>query len=177
MKVAITGHVNIEKANGKNLIDFRKYDEEVFNKVYNEIEMFMNNFYKDLIKKEDLVLISGMARGADEIFALYAMKNNLKLFLAIPYRISWHKTRKESAINYDEILEYAKNSEGFEEIKKGYKNTKNSYFARNQYMVDIADTIISYLKYNSTGTLDTINRAKKANKYFGNIGNIVIKFK
>jgi hypothetical protein len=40
-------------------------------------------------------------------------------------------------------------------------------------MVDIADTIISYLRYNSTGTLDTINRAKKANKYFGNIGKLL----
>jgi predicted Rossmann fold nucleotide-binding protein DprA/Smf involved in DNA uptake len=174
MKIAITGHVNIEKANNKKMINFRKYNEEIFNKVYKEIDLMMKQIFKDLpISKNNLVLISGMARGVDEIFALYAIENNINLFLAIPYKISWHMGRKESALNYDKILEYAKNSSGFEEIKKGYKNTQNAFFARNQYMVDIADIVISYSKYNSSGVIDTIKRAKKAEKYYGNITDLL----
>jgi len=170
MKIAITGHVNIEKANNYKLVDFRKYNDEVFQKVYNEIESMMNKIIIDLsIDKDKLILYSGMARGVDEIFALYAIKNNIALFAVIPYKIFWHKSRKESAIEYDKILEYAKKTAGYKEVKKGYKNTPNSYFARNQFMVDEADMVISYLKYPSSGTLDTINRAKKVDKYYGNI--------
>ncbi|SMC08405.1 DNA-processing protein DprA [Nitratiruptor tergarcus] len=176
MKIAITGHVNIEKANGKKLIDYRKYDEEVFEKVYEEIALMMEKVFEDLhIEKNDVVLISGMARGVDEIFALYAMNNGLPLFAAIPHKIYWHKARKESAIRYDEILEYAKKSAGFQEISKNYKNIGSSFFARNQFMVDMADIVISYMKYNSPGTMDTIKRAKEAGKYYGNVLDLITK--
>ncbi|SMC10069.1 DNA-processing protein DprA [Nitratiruptor tergarcus] len=176
MKIAITGHVNIEKANGKKLIDYRKYDEDIFNKVYGEIDSMMNRIFQDLsVDKNEVVLISGMARGVDEIFALYAMNNGLALFAAIPHKIYWHKARKESAIRYDEILEYAKKSAGYEEISKRYKNIGSSFFARNQYMVDMVDIVISYMKYNSSGTMDTIKRAKEAGKYYGNILDLITK--
>jgi hypothetical protein len=131
MKIAITGHVNIEKANGKKMLDYNKYDEEIFNKVYNEIKTMMEKIIKDLsINKDSLTLISGMARGVDEIFTLYAIKNNFKLFASIPYSISWHKARDGSAINYDEILNYAKKTAGFKEIQKGYKNISSSFFCK-----------------------------------------------
>jgi len=173
-KIAVTGHLNVEKANNDDLVDFRKYNDDTFKKVYSEIEFVMNETLKKLsINKEDLILYSGMARGVDEIVALYAIDNNIKLFAAVPYTINWHKSRKESAIEYDKILEYAKKTAGYKEIKKGYKNTLNSYFARNQYMVDESNIVISYLKYYSTGSMDTIKRAAKAEKYYGNISELL----
>jgi hypothetical protein len=66
-----------------------------------------------------------------------------------------------------------KKTAGFKEIQKGYKNISSSFFARNQYMVDMADMVISYLKYPSSRTFDTIKRAKDAYKYYGNITDIL----
>jgi hypothetical protein len=42
-------------------------------------------------------------------------------------------------------------------------------FFRNHYMVDIADYVASYLKYESTGTRHCINVAMGQGKYIGNI--------
>jgi hypothetical protein len=156
------------------MFDYNKYDEEIFNKVYNEIKTMMEKIIKDLsINKDSLTLISGMARGVDEIFTLYAIKNNFKLFASIPYSLSWHKARNGSAINYDEILNYAKKQQDSKKYKKVIKIYQVLFFARNQYMVDMADMVISYLKYPSSRTFDTIKRAKDAYKYYGNITDIL----
>ncbi len=87
MKIAITGHADIEKANGKKRPAGMVYDEAVFRKVYEEIGMMMQTVSKNIgVGHDDMTLITGMARGVDEIFAHYAMAQDLSLIAAIPYR-------------------------------------------------------------------------------------------
>jgi len=113
MRVAITGHTNIEKAVGREL----KYDHGVFydkvafDLVYAEIETNLHKFCEERnIKFENLTFISGMARGVDEVFAILAIRNKLPLILSIPGSVSWHKNRgfsrgmRAQAVYYDKII-------------------------------------------------------------------------
>lgn len=177
MKIAITGHREIEKALKYKVNNVgEKYNVEAFNEVYN---LFSNKIQaiceEKKIALQDLTLISGMARGADEVLAIFAIRNNLPLILSIPGSIKWHKDRglskgfRAQAIYYNKILLYPKLT--IFEIQKNYNGNNYSLvnIARNQHMIDIADGIISFSRYSSTGTNDGIARAKKANKYLGNI--------
>lgn len=181
MILALTGHTNIEKC--FNFIlenEGVKYNQTAYDLTYNSIEESVLNIRNQYcINHDDFILVSGMARGADEVFAEVAFRNNFKLYLSIPASVEWHKFRSHSnnrrvqAINYDKYLNYA--SKVFE-IPKNYKseyfpNMQYRYanFARNQHMVDISNKVISFKQYNSTGTDDCIKRAKEANKYLGNI--------
>jgi predicted NAD-dependent protein-ADP-ribosyltransferase YbiA (DUF1768 family)/O-acetyl-ADP-ribose deacetylase (regulator of RNase III) len=187
---------------GKILMDIRDgyiydnkneiyYSNEVYNKVYKDIDKSMNRIMNDKdLKKNNLIIISGMARGVDEIFAEYAIKNNLPLILSIPNSIQWHKGRskrkdgtKSEAYRYEEIVKYVNNKikngckiSKIYEIKKDYKSNysdeiyKFANFARNQHMIDLSDIYISYKMYDSVGTDHAIKNAKKNNKYYGNIG-------
>lgn len=172
MKIAITGHTNIEKSLNLLLIadNGQKYNEDAFKKVFNYIS-------EGLKKYNNPTIISGMARGVDEVFAFYAIKNNLPLILSVPNSIKWHKNRNLSrnmraqAVYYDKILDYDKLE--IYEIKKEYNGNTYPFanFARNQHMVDIADGIFSFKTYDSTGTDDCIKRAKQQQKYLGNLYN------
>jgi len=146
----------------------KKYNKEAFIKTYKMIEEALKGY-------KQITIISGMARGADEVFAFYAIKNNLPLILSIPNSVHWHKNRdlsrnmRAQAIYYDKILNYNKLT--IYEIKKDYNGNIFHFanFARNQHMVDIADMVFSFKSYNSSGTDDCIKRAKEQNKYIGNI--------
>ena len=72
---------------------------------------------------------------------MYAMRHDLPLIAAIPYRKNWHKAHPNGAIEYDEILDYIERRKDsyYKEIEKGYGGASNAFFARNQYMVDIAE--------------------------------------
>lgn len=181
MKLAITGHTNIEKASGFELVRKGgvKYNLEAFETVYQIIDQNLKSFLaENNINLEDITLISGMARGIDEVFAVYAIRNNLPLILSIPANIKWHQNRdlsrgmRAQAVHYDRILEY-KNIAGIYEIGKQYGEGNHQFvnFARNQHMVDIADYVFCFKAYDSTGTDDCINRAKKANKFATNLAN------
>lgn len=169
------------------------YDKEVYDTVYSNISKMINRILQNKnMKKSNLVLISGMARGVDEIFADYAIKNNLPLILSIPNSIQWHSTRGErkgggraQALNYDDILNYVRNrisngdkESNIYEIKKDYKSPLSdekyrfANFARNQHMIDMSSIFISYKNYNSSGTDHAINAAKKSKKYYGNVNGI-----
>ena len=173
MKIALTGHTNIEKFYNKKYIG-EKYDEYSYNEAYKEILFKLRKSCK--IKNIDfnsLILISGMARGADEIFADIAMNNNLKLILSVPHSTKWHKERiykkdlnvKIAAIKYDEILKYKNIIDIIEVFDENAENNYSHFTKRNQNMVDISDFVISYKKYESIGTNDCIQRAKEVNKY------------
>lgn len=169
MRLAFTGHTNIEKAYNVN------YDPEVYNKyaLENCFKMIESKILYFKEKFGEVKVISGMARGVDEVAAMVAIKYNLDLILAIPHTINWHKNRKDAgkrlqAIYYDDILNYKK-SEIFE-VKKNYgEGHKFANFARNAFMVDIADKVVSFKAYDSTGTDHCITYAKKQNKYHSNI--------
>lgn len=178
MILAITGHTNIEKAIGKELKyqNGQKYDSQAFEIVLSEIESGLKKYCSENdILFEDLTLVSGMARGIDEIFAILAIRNKLKLILSIPGSIKWHSTRSLSrnmraqAVYYSKILAYEK-IVAIYEVSKTYNNENWPLvnLARNQQMVDIANGVFCYKAYDSTGTDDCIKRAKKANKFLGN---------
>ena len=179
MNITITGHTNIEKAKGLELLTEHgtKYNKAAFDTVYEEILLALHRFCKtNKLLFSDLTLISGMARGVDEIFAILAIRNNLNLVLSIPNSISWHKNRSLSrnmraqAIYYEKILAYSKIIK-IHEISKYYNNQTFPFanFARNQNMVDIADAVFAYKMYDSTGTDDCIKRAIKKGNFLGNI--------
>ena len=119
------------------------------------------------IENKDVIFVSGMARGADEIFADIAIELNKKLILCVPNSVKWHKSQKKSAIKYDEILQY--NKVEAKENKKDYNdgNYYTGYNARNQAMIDLIDNegfLLAFCRYDSSGVIDTIKSAKKANK-------------
>jgi len=183
-KLGITGHTNVEKANGMIIEDNGTiYNDIAFKKVYKEInDMVKTLFYKS----ENLVFISGMARGVDEIFAIYAMNHNIPLIASIPYSLEWHKNRglsrnvRAQAIYYDKIISYINNriDNGCQfskivEVPKNYndKEYKFANFARNQNIIDESEGVVSYYKYDSSGTKDAIKKAKKYKKYLGNVSS------
>lgn len=179
MIVAITGHTNIEKAIGRELKyeNGQKYDAEAFEIVIEDITQGLHKFcLESNVLFKDLILVSGMARGVDEVFAILAIRNNLPLILSIPGSINWHSTRSLSrdmraqAVYYKKILGY-KNIIAIHEVKKDYNNGNYPLvnLARNQHMVDISSGVFCYKAYDSTGTDDCIKRAKKAEKFLGNL--------
>ena len=186
MKIAITGHANIEKALGFELVneDASQYNTDAYDLVFLEIVKNLEKLCKENnFNFNELTLISGMARGVDEIFAVVAIHYNLNLILSIPGSIRWHRTRSPSrgiraqAIYYDWILSYPKIIEKYEigkDYNKDIPGTGNYplvNLARNQHMVDIADGVVCYRvsESDSTGTDDCIKRAQKANKFLGNL--------
>lgn len=184
MKIALTGHTNIEKCYGLKITnDGNVYNKEAYDKAYNEIENEIFNIINNYgINIEEVTLISGMARGADEILAEIAYRNNMNLILSIPHTIQWHKNRDVStkgtrvqALEYDKYLNYEKSK--IFEIKKSYGSGNHLYanFARNQHMVDNCDILISFKRYDSSGTDHCIKEGKKQNKYLGNVGFLDFK--
>jgi len=184
MIIGFTGHVNIEECFGKILNNNGiNYDEESYNKVYNHIEIAINKILKNFNKElKDITIVSGMARGVDEIAADFAINNKLDLILSIPGSIERHKNRsfsrglKAQAIKYEEILKY-KNIIKINEIKKEYGGIKYIFpeFARNKNIIDESDIVISYKVKESNGTNDAIKQAIKTKKYYGNIPSIIKK--
>jgi len=170
MILSLTGHTNIEKALGKELIDKHgcKYNQIAFKQAFEIIS-------KKILEYNNPTLVSGMARGADEVFAFIAIYFNLNLILSVPNSVYWHKNRQFSrnfraqAIFYDYILHYRNLT--IHEIKKDYNGEIYPFanFARNQHMVDISDGVFSFKSYESTGTNDCIKRAKQQNKFLGNL--------
>lgn len=119
-------------------------------------------------------IIVGMARGVDEIAGLVAMDLGLDIVCCVPHSVAWHKNRVATnkgivqALFYNRFLEYDKAF--WFEIKKTYSSGwPFANFARNAFMVDLADKVISFKCYDSAGTDHCIKLAKKANKYAGNI--------
>jgi hypothetical protein len=185
MRVAITGHANLEKALGYEMTDpeGQAYNQNMyFHVMFEMAEALARISEKMNIPLSEFELISGMARGVDELFALTAHFHNIPLILSIPNSIKWHKHRdltrdfRAQAIHYDFILQ-SPVLKKYYEIKKDYDNGSYQFanFARNQHMVDISDIVISYkvLGYDSTGTDDCIKRAQKINKYYGNVLDII----
>ena len=177
MKIAITGHLDIERCFNIKQVDNSIYDLVSYNSVFQEIELYLMSFATQKnIDFTSLELVSGMARGVDEIFALIAIKHNLKLTISIPKSIHYHRNKKIKsapnlkiqALNYDDILSYNKLT--IIEVNDNLNKGNYGYFlARNKDMVERSDYVLSYKCYDSTGTNDCIDRARKASKYIGNV--------
>lgn len=183
--LAFTGHANIEKCYGeKQLPNGFGYNAECVdgigmdsaNKLYRQIKKTIEKFIEanqDLNNKKPRIIV-GMARGVDEIAGLVAMDMNLDLVCCVPHSVAWHMNRaitnrgRVQALFYNKFLEY--NNAIWYEIRKTYSSSwPFANFARNAFMVDLADKVISFKCYDSAGTDHCIKLAKKANKYAGNI--------
>lgn len=170
--LAFTGHTNIEKCYGTEQIP-EIYNSEAFESCYTDIKNYID-FYIKKYSNEKIIIITGMARGVDEIAGLVAMERGLDILCAVPHSIDWHKNRANTskgrvqAIYYDRFLQYSKAS--WCEIKKSYSGGHHFVnFARNCFMVDIATDVVSFKQYDSSGTDHCIKYAKSQNKYVGNI--------
>lgn len=170
--LAFTGHTNIEKCYGIEQIP-EKYNHEAFESCYADIKNYID-FYIKKYPNEKIVIITGMARGVDEIAGHVAMERGLEIICAVPHSIEWHKNRENTSkgrvqsIYYDKFLDYSKAT--WVEIKKSYSGGHQfANFARNCFMVDIATDVVSFKQYNSSGTDHCIKYAKKEGKYIGNI--------
>ena len=191
MKIAFTGHTNIEKCcksiliNSGNTTNLKDYDlindGEVYNtKAWNMVYDHLEKFIKMLIEKYGKIsIISGGARGIDEIVANVALNLDLDLYLFIPGSDSWYLNREKSRgiraqsidlyrlFNYKKCIKY--------NIYKTYCNKTYKFvnFARNQAMVDNCHIMYSYKIYDSTGTDNAIKLASEQEKYGGNVPQIL----
>lgn len=170
--LAFTGHTNIEKCYNIEQIP-EKYNHEVFCCCYYDIKNYIDSYIKKY-PNEKIIIITGMARGVDEVAGHIAIDLGLDIICAVPHSIEWHKNRENTskgrvqAIYYNRFLKYEKAS--WVEIKKFYSGGhKFANFARNCFMVDIATDVVSFKQYDSTGTDHCIKYAKSEGKYIGNI--------
>ncbi len=186
--IGFTGSRNVEEQNNMTLLNKGIiYNDRAYNLVYKEIDIAVKTIMlENNLNFSDLRIVSGMARGFDEIRAIYRMDRNIPLILSIPESAIHHKNKtsvkiKTQAIKYNQILKYVENDDKSQlfEIKDDYKDEKFKYanFARNQHIVDMSDTVVSYMKSHSNGTYDCIQRRKKQKKYYGNIDEVLKKAK
>ena len=180
--LAFTGHTNIEKCYGEiqtpfgcsyNCVIINGQGNDSANKLYRQIKKTIEKFINSNPNLTPRVII-GMARGVDEIAGLVAMDMDLDIVCCVPHSINWHQFREPTnkgrvqAIFYDRFLNYPKAL--WIEIKKTYSSGWHfANFARNAFMVDFANKVISFKCYDSTGTDHCIKYAKNENKYAGNI--------
>ena len=181
--LAFTGHTNIEKCYGeKQIPDGFSYNTNCIggigndsaNKLYTQIKKAIIKFIESCPVGKKIRIIVGMARGVDEIAGIVAMDMGLDIVCCVPHSIMWHANRVPTnkgivqALFYDRFLKYDKAF--WFEIKKNYSSGwPFANFARNAFMVDLADKVLSFKCYDSSGTDHCIKLAKKVNKYAGNI--------
>ena len=147
MTVALTGH-RPDKLYGYDL-----YGDERYQKLANQI-------LKVLRDSNATCCISGMALGADTLFALIALKNGFNLECAIPCRNHSSKWLKSSRDMYDDIISKAN------KVTLVTDAPYNPYLmqVRNQYMVDNCDLLIAIWDGTSGGTGNCVKYAKSVNK-------------
>lgn len=171
--LAFTGHTNIEKCYDVKQLDSSTYDENSYTKCYNRIKAYIDNY---ILRNpnQKIIIITGMARGVDEVAGIVAMDLGLSIICAVPHSIEWHKNRENTnkgrvqAIWYQKFLDYPRAT--WVEIKKSYSGGHQfANFARNCFMVDLATDVVSFKQYDSSGTDHCIKCAKSAGKYIGNI--------
>lgn len=105
-------------------------------------------------------IISGMALGFDQIGAVFAKENGLKLIAAVPFKGQEKAWPAPSQRTYNDILQSADEthivSEGGYE---GWKMTK-----RDQWMVDHADLVVALWDGSNSGTGHTVAYAQSKRK-------------
>lgn len=152
MKICVTGH-RPDKLYGYNLNN-EKY------------EQLKQTFKKILLDNNCTEAITGMALGADTVFALAVLelKNegyDIKLHCAIPC-----KGQTSTWINVDDIERYFYIRDHADIVKIVSDKSYSPYLMqkRNEYMVDNCDKVIAVWNGTNGGTGNCIEYAKKMNK-------------
>jgi len=101
---------------------------------------------------DNLMVISGMAEGYDEVLAGAAMIEKVKLLAAIPnvgYGDYYWKNNSllklDRTVPFQVLTDYAKSTGGIEYVcRKVYQNGRHSNFIRNEWMADRASIVWVY---------------------------------
>ena len=157
MNVAITGH-RPDKLGYDYNVKF-KYYSKLYLWIYEEIEAALLS----LGMKEGKInnLISGMAIGVDMIFATAAMRLEIPLVAAIPFKGQESRWNKESKEFYNKIINNP--------LTTVITVSTGSYEAwkmqrRNEWMVDNCDVLIAVWDGSSGGTANCVKYAQKMKK-------------
>ena len=147
MKIALTGHRPHKLGN----------EYSCFGPVSDKIKIKLQDFI-DNHKTEITTGISGMALGADTIWALSCLHNEIPLIAAIPFEgqeLKWPKDRQvvyHSILGYDIVtIKYV--------CDPGYAPWKMQ--KRNEWMVDNCDLLIAVWDGSEGGTSNCIKYASK----------------
>lgn len=150
MKICVTGH-RPDKLYGYNLNDSR------YKKLFKK--------FKDLLIEDCTEAITGMALGADTLFALAVIKlkqegYDIKLHCAIPCRNHSKNWNNSDQTLYNYILKNA------DEVKLVSDEDYRPYLMqkRNEYMVDHADKVIAVWDGSKGGTYNCVKYAEKQDK-------------
>ena len=135
MRIAITGH------RPKRLKGQQK-----------EVKKWLS---EQLNKYECTEAISGMAQGADQIFAQAAVEKNIPLICCYPYRKNFFHQEEQKILNKAEDIKF---------ISEVYTGNR-VYWFRDKYMVDNCDLLLAVWDgIKAGGTWLTINYAQKIGK-------------
>lgn len=150
MKICVTGH-RPDKLYGYNLKDSR------YKKLFKK--------FKELLIEDCTEAITGMALGADTLFALAVIKlkqegYDIKLHCAIPCRNHSKNWNNSDQTLYSYILKNA------DEVKLVSDEDYRPYLMqkRNEYMVDHADKVIAVWDGSKGGTYNCVKYAEMQNK-------------
>jgi len=121
---------------------------------YNEVMIMIRGLLKvaKTVYGDNLLVISGMAEGFDEVLAGAAMIEKIKLLAAVPnvgYANYYWKDNSLLKLNrilpFNLLLEYAKSTGGVHYVCSGiYEGGRHSNFIRNEWMADQADLVWVY---------------------------------
>ena len=135
MRIAVTGH------RPKRLKGQQK-----------EIKRWLS---EQLDKYECTEAISGMAQGADQIFAQAAVEKNIPLICCYPYRKNFFHQEEQKILNRAKDIKF---------ISETYTGNR-VYWFRDKYMVDNCDLLLAVWDgIKAGGTWLTINYAQKIGK-------------
>ena len=135
MRIAITGH------RPKRLKGQQK-----------EVKKWLS---EQLNKYECTEAISGMAQGADQIFAQAAVEKNIPLICCYPYRKNFFHQEEQKILNKAEDIKF---------ISEAYTGNR-VYWFRDKHMVDNCDLLLAVWDgIKAGGTWLTINYAQKIGK-------------
>lgn len=136
MKIAITGH------QPPRLCRHEK-----------EIGIWIDEVLTTLQKKEHITAAyTGMAQGADQLFAIKAINHNIPLYCTYPYRRTKFHPHEEMINAEATAVEFISE-----------RKTPVCYHIRDCYMVDSADVLIAIWDgVPEGGTFDTIQYARKS---------------
>lgn len=117
----------------------------------------------NLIEKDVVFFVCGGVLGFDMIAALTILKlkkvyKNIQLIMALPCKSQDKYWNEKDKIIYRNILSLADRIVYISDIY-----TRDCMLNRNRYMVNISYYCICYLRKNKSGTLQTVNYAKKQN--------------
>ena len=153
--VSFFGHRDIDH--------FRKVEEQVEHQVQQLIEE--HEYVEFLVGRDgdfDQIVSSAVKRAKKNI-----RDDNSALIWVLPYLTSEYQN------NEDEYLKYYDEIEVCEESNAAHP--KSAFQIRNRSMVERSDLVVFYVDHNSGGAYQTYQYAKKQDKMFINIADMIEK--